>query len=69
MATAKPDFEKSLTSLEKIVDELENGECTLDEAIKLFEQGMTDIKACRKALDMAEKKIISLTEVEKLEEQ
>ena len=40
MALDKIDFEKSLGELEKIIAKLESGECTLEESISLFEQGM-----------------------------
>ena len=58
------NFEKALESLEKTVALLENGECTLDESIELFENGMKDINRCRTALKNAQNKIISLTEAE-----
>ena len=56
-------FEESLNSLEKIISQLENGECTLDKSIELFEAGMNHIKDCRDALNTAEMKINSLTEI------
>lgn len=59
-----PNFEEALASLEKTVSKLESGECSLEESIKLFEDGMNDIKICRTALDNAQKKIITLTEIE-----
>lgn len=57
-------FEESLDSLEKIISKLENGECSLDDSIKLFEEGMKHIKDCRNALNTAEMKINSLTQIE-----
>lgn len=65
MAENKLDFEKSLNSLEKIIEKLESGECTLEESIDLFEQGMKHTNECRTALETAQKKIITLTELEK----
>ncbi len=59
------NFEESLLSLEKIIAQLENGECTLDKSIELFEAGMKHINNCRKALNTAEKKITDLTEITK----
>lgn len=59
------DFEASLTELEKIVEKLEGGEISLDESIKLFEKGMELSNDCRKTLDNARQKIITLTEAEK----
>lgn len=63
----KITFEESLNSLEKIISQLENGECTLDKSIELFEEGMKHIKECRNALNTAEIKINSLTDI--IEEQ
>ena len=57
------NFEESLNSLEKIIAQLENGECSLDKSIKLFEEGMKHINDCRIALNTAEKKITDLTEI------
>lgn len=59
------DFEASLLELEKIVEKLEGGEISLDESIKLFEKGMELSNDCRKTLDTARQKIITLTEAEK----
>ena len=58
------DFEKSLDELEKIVEELQNGDISLDESIKLFEKGMELTNDCRKTLETARQKITSLTEEE-----
>lgn len=57
-------FEESLASLEKIVEQLESGKCTLEESISLFEAGMKNITDCRNALKTAEKKILTLSELE-----
>lgn len=59
------DFEASLSQLEKIVEKLESGEVSLDESIKLFEKGMELSNDCRKTLNSARQKIITLTEAEK----
>ncbi|MEE1161031.1 MAG: exodeoxyribonuclease VII small subunit [Acutalibacteraceae bacterium] len=58
------DFEKSLNELEKIVEELQNGDISLDESIKLFEKGIELTNDCRKTLETARQKITSLTEEE-----
>ena len=60
----KIDFEKSLEALEKIVARLESGECSLDESIKLFEEGVKFAGDCRTALKEAQSKITALTEAE-----
>ena len=54
-------FEESTTELEGIVSQLEIGEITLDDSLKLFEQGIKLAKNCRKKLDDAEKKVKILT--------
>lgn len=58
------DFEKSLDELEKIVEELQNGEISLDESIKLFERGIKLSNECRKTLESARQKITALTKEE-----
>lgn len=64
MPDKKIDFEKSLNELEQIISKLENGDCTLDESISLFEKGMEHTENCRKALENAKTKILNLTEPE-----
>lgn len=50
-------FEESLKKLESIVDQLEKGELTLDESLKLFEEGVGLSAACKTELDAAEGKV------------
>lgn len=50
-------FEKALARLETIVAELERGELTLDESLKIFEEGVKLSKTCMKMLDEAEQKV------------
>ncbi len=57
-------FEESLSELEQIASNLENGNLGLDEAIKEFEKGMKLSKECSKKLDEAEKKINILVQGE-----
>lgn len=65
--TNNTDFEKSLDELEKIVEQLQNGDISLDESIKLFERGMELTNDCKKTLETARQKITSLTEEEERE--
>ncbi len=58
---SKKNFETSLQKLEDLVGSLENGELSLDESIKKFEDGIKLYKNCRELLDQAEKKISVLT--------
>lgn len=62
------NFEKSLGNLEKIVQELESGDLTLEKSLEHFEAGVSLYKDCKKILDGAEKKISLLTETMKIEE-
>lgn len=54
-------FEDALENLEKIANELENGNLSLDEAVSKFEEGMELSKKCNEMLENAEKKITILT--------
>lgn len=54
-------FEKALSRLEKIVQDLETGNITLDEALKKYEEGVKLSRACQQKLAEAEKKIEVLT--------
>ena len=61
-ANKEPTFEDRLARLEKIVERLESGEAGLDESLRLYAEGAELIRACRKILEAAEKKIVQLTE-------
>ena len=50
-------FEQAMARLETIVSELEKGELSLDESLKIFEEGIKLSKACLKMLDDAERKV------------
>ena len=54
---AEQNFEKSIEKLEKIVEEMEQGEVNLDNMLKKFEEGMKLARFCARKLDQAEKKI------------
>jgi exodeoxyribonuclease VII small subunit len=56
------DFEERLTELEAVVERLEQGELPLDEAVRLFEQGMHLSESCKKELNEAEGRIQVLIE-------
>ena len=53
----KKSIEKSLAELEKLVEELENGDLELDQALKKFEQGVKLSRECKKTLEETEMKI------------
>ena len=56
------NFEDSMKNLERIATELENGNLSLDESVKKFEEGMKLAKQCNDILEQAEKKITILLE-------
>ncbi len=58
-------FEDALKKLEKIVDDLERGELTLDEALKKYQEGIELSKACASRLETAKKKIDALVKNKK----
>jgi exodeoxyribonuclease VII small subunit len=53
-------FEEAVIELEKLVQTLEDGECSLEESMKLFEEGMKLTKYCNDKLQNAEKRIVEL---------
>ena len=56
----KKSFEEQIEELEKIINELENGNLNLDDSVVKFEEGMKISKECNKMLENAEKKITIL---------
>jgi len=58
------DFEKSLKRLERIVQELEEGKLSLDEALKKYEEGIGLAKGCAKMLQEAKVKVERLVKKE-----
>jgi len=50
-------FESSLAELEKIVEHLESGDLSLEESLKLFENGVRLSRECRERLNDAERRI------------
>jgi exodeoxyribonuclease VII small subunit len=56
-AAKEPLFEDALAGLERIVQSLEGGDLPLDDALKLFEEGVRLSRLCNAKLDEAEKRI------------
>lgn len=52
-----PKFEECLQRLEEVVNQLERGEVPLEQALKLFEEGVQLSSSCRKELEEAEGKV------------
>lgn len=59
--TEEIKFEKAMEKLEKIVDDLETGNISLEDALKKYEEGVKLSRICRERLSQAEKKIEMLT--------
>ncbi|PTY38992.1 exodeoxyribonuclease VII small subunit [Saccharospirillum sp. MSK14-1] len=55
--TQQADFESQMQALEQLVERLESGELSLDDAMKTFEQGIKLTRDCQSALDQAEQKV------------
>ena len=55
-------YEEALKMLEKITEKLEQGDNSLEESLKLFEQGTKLCDACYKQLERARQKVTEITE-------
>ena len=54
---AKEDFENKLDSAKKILETLMNPEITLQESVKAYEKGMSELAKAQKILEEAQIKI------------
>lgn len=59
---AKKSFESALTRLEQITKELEDGELTLENSLKKFNEGIKLAGYCNEQLSQAQKKVELLIE-------
>lgn len=64
-AKKEEKFEVTLERLQSLVRELESGECSLEDSIKKFEEGMALAKSCQDRLNLAEQKIEVLLKADK----
>ncbi len=62
MAKKNLNFEKALAELEKLVDEMEQGNLSLEDSLKRFEKGIVLSSECQQALQNAELKVKKLIE-------
>jgi exodeoxyribonuclease VII small subunit len=58
------EFSKQLERLEAIVRKLEGEDLDLDEALKLFEEGVERLRVAREQLAQAELKVRKVLEIE-----
>lgn len=59
----KKNFENQLDRLKEIVDMMEQGNVKLEDALKLFEEGVGIYSNCNKLLEEAEQKIKIMTSI------
>ena len=57
---AKNSFETSLHNLEEAVEQLESGDLTLDQALKVFSSGVKQADICRKSWQKVELQVEQL---------
>ena len=60
MSDIKPTFENSMQRLDQIVDLMEKNQCTLDESIALFEEGLKLSQQLSAQLKSYEEKVAQL---------
>ena len=56
-AVAQPKFETAMKRLEEIVAKMESGEPSLEESLKLFEEGIKLSRMLNKKLDEAQRRV------------
>ena len=61
MADEPLTFEDAMSRLERIVADLESGNCSLEESLKKFEEGIQLGTTCRAFLDRADVRVRALT--------
>ncbi|MDD1685519.1 exodeoxyribonuclease VII small subunit [Methanoregula sp.] len=54
-------YETTIEQLKKIIEKIEDGNTSLDESMKLYEQGAALVKQCESMLAEAEVKITTLS--------
>lgn len=55
-------FETAMAELEKLVEQMEQGDISLEESLKAFERGIKLTRTCQQALQDAEQKVQILLE-------
>lgn len=56
------DFEQSLKALESLVQQMEQGDLTLQQSLEAFEEGVKLTRACQQQLETAEQRVQLLME-------
>ena len=63
MAKKELGFEESLSELKKILAQLEDPDVGVDEALKLYENGVKLVRNCETRLEKVKQKIIYIDEI------
>ena len=63
MTAKKLKFEEAMQRLQEIVGKLESGEASLEESMKLFEEGAKLSSQCYQLLDKAEQQVTQLVKI------
>jgi exodeoxyribonuclease VII small subunit len=58
----KLNFEAALAELQHLVDQMEQGQLSLEEALQQFERGITLVRHCQETLKNAEQTVQMLVE-------
>ena len=61
----KPDFKKEMERLDEIVNKISNKALPLDEALKLYEEGVKIVKDLEKQLEDAKDKVEKVVDIDK----
>ncbi len=61
-STQEPGFEQALSDLEKLVEQLESGELSLDQSLNQFKRGVELTRHCQGILDQAQQVVEQLIE-------
>jgi exodeoxyribonuclease VII small subunit len=55
--TKSPDLEAALAEINTVIEQMEQGELSLEQSLAQFERGITLIKQCQKILQEATQKV------------
>ncbi len=58
--SSTPDFETALAELEKLVEKMESGNQSLEQALQSFQRGIELTRACQQGLKEAEQRVEKL---------
>jgi exodeoxyribonuclease VII small subunit len=61
MSTEGRSFESALSELEARVARLERGDLALEDALRLFEEGVGLVRECHERLDAADARVVALS--------